>query len=151
MCIQIAFSPDGKWTFGQAGERLHVWETDTGRLSGILMLGEKNNGLTLASDGHYTGNDQVERGIVVVVQKDDGTQELLEPSDFEQKYGWKNEPDKVHLLQPLPSPPSPLPGMPMGPNALVREPAELPDAESWTIETLHARGSDAGRDVSSRR
>ena len=33
----------------------------------------------------------------MVVQKDDGTQEVLEPADFEQKYGFKNEPDKVRL------------------------------------------------------
>jgi WD40 repeat protein len=137
---QVSFSADGKLTIGQAGERLHVWETDTGRLRGIMLLGEKNNDLTLTADGHYTGNDQVERGIVMVVQKDDGTQELLEPADFEQNYGWKNEPDKVHLLQPLPPPLYPLPGMPMGPNTLVREPTELPDANSWTIESVNARG-----------
>jgi WD40 repeat protein len=139
--LQVAFSADVKLTISQAGERLHVWETDTGQLRGILLLGEKNNGLTIAAGGHYTGNDQAERGIVVVVQKDGGTQELLEPADFEQKYGWKNAPDKVHLLQALPAPLSPLPGMPMGPLALVREPAELPNANSWTIETVHSRGS----------
>jgi WD40 repeat protein len=137
---QLAFSADGKLVAGLAGERLHVWETDTGRLRGILLLGERSNGLTLTPDGHYTDNEQVERGIVMVVQKDDGMQEVLEPADFEQKYGWKNEPDKVHLLQPLPPSLYPLPGMPMGPQALVREPAELPDANSWTIETVNPRG-----------
>ncbi len=137
----IAFSPDGQLTIGLAGERLHVWETDSGRLRGILLLGEANNGLTIAADGHYIGNEQVEHGIVMVVQKDDGTQEVLEPADFEQKYGFKNDPNKVHLLQPLPPPLYPLPGMPMGPLALVREPAELPDANSWTIETVNSRGS----------
>jgi WD40 repeat protein len=137
---QIAFSPDGKLTVGVAGQRVHLWETDTGRLHGVLLLGEQSNGLTIAADGRYSGNDQVERGLVVVVQKDDGTQELLEPADFEQKYGFKNEPDKVHLCQPLPPPLYPLSGMPMGPPALVREPAELPGAISWTIETVNARG-----------
>lgn len=137
---EVAFTADGKRVAGRAGERLHVWETDTGRLRGMLLLGEKNNGLTITADGYYTGNEQVERGIVMVVLKDDGTQEVLEPADFEQKYGWKNEPDRVHLLQPLPPPPYPLPGMPMGPNALVREPNELPDAHSWTIETVNTRG-----------
>jgi WD40 repeat protein len=139
---QLAFSPDGKLVAGRAGERLYFWEVETGRLRGVLMLGAHNNGLTITPDGHYTGNEQVERGIVMVVQKDDGTQEVLEPADFEQKYGFKNEPDKVHLLQPLPPPPYPLPGQPMGPYALVREPAELPDpnVSTWTIETRSARG-----------
>lgn len=135
----IWFSSDGKRTYGLAGERLHLWETDTGRLQGMLLLG-KDNGLTITPDGHYTGNEMVERGLVVVVQKDDGTQELLEPADFEQKYGWKNDPNKVHLLQPLPPPLYPLPGQPMGSNVLVRQSAELPGVTSWTIETMSARG-----------
>jgi WD40 repeat protein len=92
---EVTFSSDGKLVAGISLNRLHLWETDTGRLRGILVLGEKNNGLTITPDGHYTGNDQVERGIVMVVQKDDGTQELLEPADFEQKYGFKNEPNQV--------------------------------------------------------
>jgi WD40 repeat protein len=137
---QLDFSDDGKLVAGLAGERLHVWETDTGRLRGILLLGERSNGLTLTPDGHYTDNEQVERGIVMVVQKDDGMQEVLEPADFEQKYGWKNQPDKVHLLNPLSPTLYPQPGMPMGPLALVREPSELTDAYSWTIETVNPRG-----------
>ncbi len=116
---QIAFSGDGKLVAGLAGERLHLWETDTGRLRGILLPGREHNGLTVTPDGHYTGNDQVEHGLVMVVQKDDGTQEVLEAADFEQKYCWKNEPNQVHLLQPLP-PAYPQAGMPMGPLALVR-------------------------------
>lgn len=137
---EAAFSADGKLVAGLASERLHLWESDTGRLRGILLLGEHYDGLTVLPDGRYTGNQKVESGIVMVVQKDDGTQELLEPADFEQKYGFKNEPDKVDLLQPLPPPLYPLPGMPMGPHALVRQPAELPDANSWTLETVSARG-----------
>jgi WD40 repeat protein/serine/threonine protein kinase len=139
----VSFSTDGKLILGASSNHLYVWEADTGRQRGIVFLGEKNNALTIAADGHYNGNDQVERGILMVVQKDDGTQEVLEPADFEQKYGWKNEPDKVHLLNPLPPPPYPLPGQPMGPFALVREPAELPNANalSWTVESVNSRGA----------
>ena len=137
---QIAFSGDGKLVAGLAGERLHIWESDTGRLRGILLPGHGRHGLTLTPDGHYTGDEQVDRGIVMVVQKDDGTQEILEPADFEQKYGFKNELDKVHLLKPLPPSIYPQQGQPMGPYALVRQPAELPEATSWTIETRSARG-----------
>jgi WD40 repeat protein len=137
--LQLGFSGDGKLLAALAGERLQLWETDTGRLRGILLSAQGRNGLIVAADGHYTGNEQVERGIVMVVQKDDGTQEVLEPADFEQKYGFKNEPEKVHLLQPLPPPLSVPEGEPLGPNALVREPAELPDVTSWTIETISAR------------
>jgi WD40 repeat protein len=139
VAAQIAFSSDGKLVAAVVGRRLRVWETDTGRLRGVLFAG--HHGLTISQEGHYTGSDEVERGIVMVVQKDDGTQEVLEPADFEQKYGFRNDPDKVHFLQPLPPPPYPLPGQPMGPHALVREPAELPDSRvaSWTIETRSTR------------
>jgi WD40 repeat protein len=127
---QIAFSGDGKLVAALAGERLHVWETDTGRLRGIQLPAKENQSLAVSPDGHYAGSQEALRGIVIVVQKDDGAQEVLEPAEFEKKYGLKNDPEKVHLLEPL------------GPNALVREPAVLPDqsATSWTIETRNARG-----------
>jgi WD40 repeat protein len=138
---RVGFTQDGALVLGLAGQgRLHVWEAHTGRLRGVLLLGEQNHGLTITPDGRYTGNEQVERGIVMVVQKDAGTQEVLEPADFEQKYGLKNEPDRVHLLQPLPPPLTVPEGQPLGPVALVREPAPLPDTTSWTIETRSARG-----------
>jgi WD40 repeat protein len=141
---QIAFSGDGKLVAGAAGERLHVWETDTGRLRGILLVGHRDNGVTIMPDGHYTGDGEVDRNVVMVVQKEDGTQELLTPAEFERRHGWKNEPDKVRLLRPLPREvvrvePAPLPplrpGEPMSPLALVQRPAPLPGVRSWTILT----------------
>jgi WD40 repeat protein len=137
--VQVAFSGDGKLVAALAGERLHIWETETGRLRGIMLPRKSWNGLVVTADGYYTGNDDVERGIVMVVQKDDGTQEVVEPADFEDKYGFKNDPRKVRLLAPLPPPLTVPDGAPLGPLALVREPAALPDAASWTIETISAR------------
>ena len=99
----MAFWRDGKLVAGLNGERLFVWETDTGRQRGILVLGRRNNALTVAPDGHYTGNENTESGIAMVVEKEDGTQELLEPAEFKRKYGFKNDPNKVHLLQAMPS------------------------------------------------
>jgi WD40 repeat protein len=140
---QVAFSRDGTVVVAQSGGRVQVWEADTGRQRGLVLLGGGDHGLTITPDGHYAGSDEVERGIVMVVQKEDGTQELLEPADFEQKYGFPNEPGGVHLLQPLPPSLTVPPGQPLGPLALVREPAELPaaDATSWTIETRGARAA----------
>jgi WD40 repeat protein len=139
---QVAFAADGKLILGMADfRRLHVWETDTGRLHGSLLLGEPWNNLAITPEGHYNGNDKVDRAIVVVVQKEDGTQELLTPADFEDTYGWRNDPTRVHLLQPLPRRESlyPEPGEPLGPLALVREPAPVPNVQSWTIETTSGR------------
>jgi WD40 repeat protein len=100
---QMAFWRDGKLVAGLNGERLFVWETDTGRQRGILVLGRRNNALTVAPEGHYTGNENTESGIAMLVEKEDGTQEILEPAEFKRKYGFKNDPNKVHLLQAMPS------------------------------------------------
>jgi hypothetical protein len=51
------------------------------------------------ADGHHRGNARVERSIRMVVQKDDGTTETLTPSDFDHKYGFNNELDKVRLIE----------------------------------------------------
>ncbi|HTU19427.1 MAG TPA: serine/threonine-protein kinase [Gemmataceae bacterium] len=97
---QIAFSRDGKWMAALTGERLFVWETETGRLCGLRILGRRNNALTMTPNGHYTGNDKVDSGIVMVVERDDGTRETLEPAEFKRKYDFQNDPNKVHLLRP---------------------------------------------------
>jgi WD40 repeat protein/serine/threonine protein kinase len=132
---QVAISSDGRLVAALNGERLHIWETATGRLRGIMLLGLGQAGLTVAPDGRYAGSDQAEQGVLMVVQKDDGTSEVLEPAEFERKYDFKNDPDEVHLLQP---PPPPLPLEPMSQLALVQEPAKLPGVRSWTIATRDA-------------
>ncbi|MGH7224604.1 MAG: WD40 repeat domain-containing protein, partial [Gemmataceae bacterium] len=63
---QVAVSRDGKRLAAQTGEWLFVWDTDTGRLRGLMVLGRRNNALTIAPDGHYTGNENVDSGIVMV-------------------------------------------------------------------------------------
>jgi WD40 repeat protein/tRNA A-37 threonylcarbamoyl transferase component Bud32 len=100
--VQIAFSKDGSLVAAADGERLYVWETATGRPRGILLPGQGRNDLAISPDGHYACKEEVKRNLVVVVQKEDGASELLAPDDFERKYGFRNEPEKVRLLQPPP-------------------------------------------------
>jgi WD40 repeat protein len=136
---QVTFTGDGKLVAGLGWGGLHIWETATGRLRGILQLpGQGRDALTVSAEGHYAGNGQVQPDIVMLVQKADGSSEVLEPADFEHKYGFKNDPGKVHLVQP---PPPSLPPEPVSPLALVQEPARLPGVRSWTIATRDASGS----------
>lgn len=93
----IAFSGDGKRIAAQSGERLLFWETDTGRACGVRALGRRFNALTILPDGRYSGNENVDSCIVMVVEKDDGSQEILEPAEFQQKYKWQNDPKQVRL------------------------------------------------------
>lgn len=134
-----AWSPDGKVMAGFAEATVTIWETDTGRRRGVLVPGA--DGLTISADGHYRGGPQVERQIVMVVHKDDGSSEVLEPAEFERKYRWKNDPDRVHLLQPLPPPLVTPEGAPLSPLALVPRPAEVKGVRSWTVETVNPRGN----------
>ncbi|NQT40344.1 MAG: hypothetical protein HQ581_22815, partial [Planctomycetes bacterium] len=48
----------------------------------------------ISPEGHFTGSPGVEKELVYVVQTEEG-QETLSPEEFEQKYGWKNDPAKA--------------------------------------------------------
>ena len=59
---------------------------------GVLLPDELYEQLAVTVDRHYRRNARVERQIMLVVQKRDGTSETLTPADFKQKYGFKNDP-----------------------------------------------------------
>jgi hypothetical protein len=101
----IREAEDGKRVRGMAGERLHIWETDTGRLRGILLPGQGRISIAITADGHYACNEDVKRHLLKVVRKAGGAQELLSPDEFERKYGWKNNQEKFHLANPRPAGP----------------------------------------------
>ncbi len=53
----------------------------------------------LSSDGHYTGAADLARHIVIVALHKDGRLLTMSPDEFESRFQWKNDPDKVHLLK----------------------------------------------------
>lgn len=53
---------------------------------------------TLSSDGHFVGSDNINKHIVVVALHKDGRLLTLSPDEFQEQYGWKNDPGKVKLL-----------------------------------------------------
>jgi hypothetical protein len=77
---------------------IRLWDPATGQLHATLLALSESRGVALTSDGHYRGLPRVERELVYVVETDAG-QETLTPEEFERKYGWKNDPDKVRLVQ----------------------------------------------------
>ena len=76
------------------GGLVRLWDTDAVRPLGILALLSDERSLVISPAGHYRGSPGVARELVYVVATDAGT-ELLEPSDFEQRFGWKNDPSRV--------------------------------------------------------
>lgn len=91
------WSPDGKTLAWQTGREIHLHDGD-GHPFGVLLPFNLFGQLAVTADGRYHGNARIERLIRMVVQKRDGTTETLTPRDFEKKYGFKNEPDKVRLI-----------------------------------------------------
>jgi WD40 repeat protein len=136
---QIAFSADGQLLMALAGDRLYLWETDTQRLRGILLPGKRHHGLTVSPEGFYMGDEHVESLMLMRIRQTDGNEALATPAEFGQTYGFKNRTDAVHLVRTLPALPPPAEGQPLGPLALVRQPAAVPGAVSWTVETCTAR------------
>ena len=48
--------------------------------------------------GHYRGSLKIERDLRYVPQLADGSQVTLTPAEFAQRFGWKNDPEKVRLV-----------------------------------------------------
>jgi hypothetical protein len=94
--IPAPWSPDGRVLARNNDCEIHLSDAD-GQLLGMLLPFDAYGQLAVTADGHYRGSARVEREIMMVVQKRDGTSETLTPAAFEQKYGFKNEPDKVRL------------------------------------------------------
>jgi hypothetical protein len=76
-----------------------VWLYDAGCRPQVLLPGDPFAHLAATADGHYRGSARVEREIRMLVQKRDGSSETLTPGEFEQKYGFRNEPEKVRLTE----------------------------------------------------
>ncbi len=96
--VSVAWSADGRsiLTAGHDGQA-RFWDAGDGRTLGILLLLTENRHLALTPEGHYRGSPGIEGELVYVAATDEGT-EILRPSEFAEKYGWKNDPEKVRLL-----------------------------------------------------
>jgi WD40 repeat protein len=93
-----AWSPDGR-VLGCARDSQVYLHDAAGQPLGVLLPSNTFGQLAITADGHSRGNARIERLIRVVVQKRDGTSETLTPGEFEHKYGFKNEPEKVRLTE----------------------------------------------------
>ncbi|HEV3262983.1 MAG TPA: protein kinase [Gemmataceae bacterium] len=92
------WSPDGHVLALSNGYEIRLIDKD-GHGLGVLLPGEPFAQLAVTADGHYRGNARVEREIMMVVQKRDGTSETLTPVEFERKYGFHNARAAVRLTE----------------------------------------------------
>lgn len=92
------FSPDGKTLLAHAYGCLQLLDMPTGQPRGTLTILEDGTHLALTAEGHWRGSPSVEDQLVYIAVTDAG-QETLTYAEFSTKYGWKNDPDKVRLLE----------------------------------------------------
>ncbi len=95
-----SWSPDSKILVYCARDgSMRFWDIEKGEPAGVRLELIGRRYVVLSPDGHFAGTPQIERQLVIVVLTDDGRQEMLTPAEFEQKYGWKNDPDKARLIE----------------------------------------------------
>src|SRR5207248_914203 len=91
----LDWSPDGaRLAVLTPVARIHVWHMPVRRLLGRLVMLPNAQHLAISPDGHYSGSPKIDQHLVYVVQTARG-QETLTPTEFAEKYGWRNDPAKV--------------------------------------------------------
>jgi WD40 repeat protein len=92
------WSPNGRMVAFWDPSEITLTDADGQRL-GVLLPFDLFGQLAVTADGHFRGSARLERLVRVVVQKRDGSSETLTPAEFEQKYGAKNDPAQVRLVE----------------------------------------------------
>ncbi|NQT39349.1 MAG: hypothetical protein HQ581_17765, partial [Planctomycetes bacterium] len=91
-----ALSPDGKIVACGHTNTLCLVSAEDGKPLGTLVALRDGQGLKIRPDGHWRGTSMAGQYLVYVVQTAAG-QETLSAEEFEEKYGWKNDPEKVSM------------------------------------------------------
>jgi WD40 repeat protein len=94
----VAWSLNGRFLAWNEAGILRFREAATGRLHASVYMWNDDCSLVLTPTGHYRASPSIEGDLVYIVQTDLG-RETLTPAEFEKKYGWKNNPNKVRLCQ----------------------------------------------------
>ncbi len=92
------FSPDGRWlaVISEHGDLTRVWDVRERRLHVTLCHDDTLPAFAISGDGHYRADGDLGDELLYVAVTDAG-QETLSPAEFEQRFGWKNDPTKVNM------------------------------------------------------
>lgn len=73
-----------------------LWHTSTGESLGrVVTLDDKV--LQINPEGHYMASTDVSDEIVYVAELDSGERLTLSQQEFEDRFGWKNDPAKAKI------------------------------------------------------
>jgi WD40 repeat protein len=146
--LAVSWSPDGKTlAAGSWNGRISFWDPH-GQRRAVLLTSPQGPDLVIGAEGHFRSSPAAERFLVTATLTEAGEYQSLSLKEFAERYGWKNDPSKVQPLGkpagPVPEAPRPDPyelkaGDPLGPLALVSQPAPLKGVRTWTIEPRAGR------------
>jgi WD40 repeat protein len=135
---QLTWSPDSNTLASCCLDRvIRLWNAGTGQALAVLLPLRHGQGVALSPDGHYRGTPQVERLLRYVVQTDD-RQETLAAEEFEKRYGWHNDPERVGLVGP------PVKAKPAG-VVIAPEPMAAPEGATLLFEDTFDDDPKKGR------
>jgi WD40 repeat protein len=92
----VTFSPNLKWYADPIYGAILLSDVATGRRLGALVTLGNGRYVTVGPEGHYQGSRGVENEILYIVETEKG-QKVLTPQEFQDQYGWKNDPARARL------------------------------------------------------
>jgi len=72
-----------------------IWETATGEPRAALLSFANGECVAISPEGHIRASGDIEDHIRYVALTDSGEQLTFTPAEFAERYGWKNDPEKV--------------------------------------------------------
>jgi len=89
-------SPDSRLcASGDAYGVVWIWETATGKPRAVLLSFTDGGCVAISPEGHIRATGDVEDHIRYVALTNSGEQLTFTPAEFAERYGWKNDPEKV--------------------------------------------------------
>ncbi len=96
--VGYTLSPDGTRVADFEPASIHLYDLESGRGQGTIVVMPALTALAFSPDGHYRGSRGIEEEIVYVIQTDKG-QETLTPGEFAARFPWKNDPSRVGTVR----------------------------------------------------
>jgi WD40 repeat protein len=97
----LSWSADSKTLATGFGDAIRLWDAVTGDLtatiSGFWGWPRERGTVALSPSGYFRCDKGFDQHLRYVALLEDGSQVTLTPEEFTQRFGWKNDPDKVRL------------------------------------------------------
>jgi WD40 repeat protein len=97
---QVRWMKDSKTIAAASGSGVYFYNGSNGALKGSYFPMPENQGVLISSIGHYSGTVGVEKHLVCQALTASG-QLTLSLEEFTTRFGWKNDPSKIKLIETI--------------------------------------------------